>query len=318
MTLLVTGGAGYIGAHVVRSLLAAGHEVVVLDDLSTGRASVVPTGVPLVEADVRDSDAVTVALREHAVDGVVHLAAKKAVGESVARPLHYYRQNVDGLLSLLESMQACGVGRMVYSSSASVYGTPESNPVDEDMPLRPESPYGQTKVIGEWLVRDAATAWGLSFTSLRYFNVVGAGAPDIGDVSVFNLVPMALRAITAGEAPQIFGDDYPTPDGTCVRDYVHVVDVAQAHVAAVDHCRARPSTSVFNVGRGEGSSVREVLAAVTEATGRDVEPVVVPRRPGDPAAVVASADRIRAELGFVAQHDLRQMVESAWDAWPHR
>ncbi|CAB4940498.1 MAG: UDP-glucose 4-epimerase GalE [Actinobacteria bacterium] len=318
MTLLVTGGAGYIGAHVVRALLADGHDVVVLDDLSTGRESVVPAGVTLVRADVSDREAVEGALRAHAIDGVVHLAAKKAVGESVERPLHYYRQNVDGLLALLEAMDACDVRQLVYSSSASVYGTPLENPVDEAAALRPESPYGQTKVIGEWLMADAAVAHGLSFTSLRYFNVVGAGSVDIGDFGAFNLVPLALRAITSGQAPRIFGDDYPTPDGTCIRDYVHVVDLAEAHAVAVAHCAGTQAASVFNVGRGVGSSVREVLSVVAEVTGSAVEPVVVARRKGDPAEVVARVDHIENVLGFTAGRDLVEMVESAWAAWPER
>ncbi|MSV71840.1 MAG: UDP-glucose 4-epimerase GalE, partial [Actinobacteria bacterium] len=297
---------------------AAGHDVVVLDDLSTGRESVVPAGVTLERADVSDREAVEGALRAHAIDGVVHLAAKKAVGESVERPLHYYRQNVDGLLALLEAMDACDVRQLVYSSSASVYGTPLENPVDEAAALRPESPYGQTKVIGEWLMADAAVAHGLSFTSLRYFNVVGAGSVDIGDFGAFNLVPLALRAITSGQAPRIFGDDYPTPDGTCIRDYVHVVDLAEAHAVAVAHCAGTQAASVFNVGRGVGSSVRDVLSVVAEVTGSAVEPVVVARRKGDPAEVVARVDHIENVLGFTAGRDLVEMVESAWAAWPER
>lgn len=315
MTWLVTGGAGYIGGHVTRSLIAAGVEVVVLDDLSTGRTSVVPDGVPLVVADVGDSNAVRAALREHSVDGVLHLAAKKAVGESVARPLYYYRQNVDGMVSLLEAMHDEGVGRLVYSSSAAVYGAPPSNPIAEDTPLAPESPYGETKVIGEWLARSAAAAWDLSYVSLRYFNVVGAGGPGLGDVGVNNLVPLALRAITSGEPPRVFGDDYPTPDGTCVRDYVHVSDLAEAHALAVTRSMNGRVTDTFNVGRGEGSSVFEVLAMVAEVTGTPYDPRVVERRAGDPPALVAQADRIREQLGFTASRDLRAMVESAWEDW---
>ena len=315
MTLMVTGGAGYIGAHVVRVLVAGGHDVVVLDDLSTGRASVVPEGVPLVRADINDRVDLEQALRRYDVESVVHLAAKKAAGESVERPLYYFRQNVDGLATLLEAMAACEVGQLVYSSSASVYGTPATYPVDETDPFLPESPYGQTKVVGEWMIADAAVAYGLSYTALRYFNVVGAGGTDIGDIGAFNLVPLALRAITSGKAPSIYGDDYPTPDGTCIRDYVHVVDLAEAHAAAVAHCANSQASSVFNVGRGVGSSVREVLSVVSEVTGSTVAPVVVDRRPGDPAAVVARVDSIRDVLGFTATRGLTEMVESAWEAW---
>ncbi|HBJ73149.1 MAG TPA: UDP-glucose 4-epimerase GalE, partial [Actinobacteria bacterium] len=219
-TWLVTGGAGYIGAHVVRELLDSGRNVVVLDDLSSGHAHRIPEGVAFVQANVADRDAVARALAQHAIDGVIHLAAKKAVGESVELPLHYFRENVDGMLALLEAMQAAGVSRLVYSSSAAVYGTPEHNPIPESAALIPESPYGQTKVVGEWLAADQGTATGLSWVALRYFNVAGAGSDELGDDSVNNLIPMVFAALDRGERPQIFGDDYPTPDGTCIRDYI--------------------------------------------------------------------------------------------------
>ncbi len=312
---LVTGGAGYIGAHVVRSLLESGREVVVYDDFSAGLRRRVPDGVPVVEADVSDSAALAHALRGHQIDGVVHLAAKKAAGESVDLPLFYYRENVVGFLAVLEAMEGTGVRRLVYSSSAAVYGTPDANPVAEDAPLRPESPYGETKVVGEWMSRDAGVAWGLSWAALRYFNVAGAGSDELGDNSVNNLVPMVFSALAEGRRPRIFGDDYPTPDGTCIRDYIHVQDLADAHVAAAGRCEEGDRSDVLNVGRGEGSSVREVMDEISAVLGRDIDPEVVGRRPGDPPATFAATERITAELGWTATRDLRDMVASAWSAW---
>ena len=314
-TWLVTGGAGYIGGHVVRSLLASGREVVVYDDFSAGVRSRVPDGVPVVEADVADASAMAHALRSNGVDGVIHLAAKKAAGESVDIPLYYYRENVAGLLTVLEAMEGAGVGRFVYSSSAAVYGTPDENPVVEGSPLRPESPYGETKVVGEWMSRDAGVAWGLSWAALRYFNVGGAGSDDLGDTSVNNLVPMVFRALERGERPRIFGDDYPTPDGTCIRDYIHVLDLADAHVAAAERCETGSRQDVFNVGRGLGSSVREVMDMISEVIGTDADAEVVARRAGDPPASWAATELIEAELGWHAARDLRDIVASAWSAW---
>lgn len=314
-TWLVTGGAGYIGAHVVRELLGSGRNVVVLDDLSSGHAHRIPEGVPFVQANVADRDAVARALAEHAVDGVIHLAAKKAVGESVELPLHYFRENVDGMLALLEAMQAEGVSRLVYSSSAAVYGTPEHNPIPESAAIIPESPYGQTKVVGEWLAADQGTATGLSWVALRYFNVAGAGSDELGDDSVNNLIPMVFAALERNERPQIFGDDYPTPDGTCIRDYIHVADLASAHAAAAAHCETRIAADAFNVGRGEGSSVREVMDTISAVIGRDVDAEVSLRRAGDPPASTAATERILDVLGWRAKRDLQAMVASAWSAW---
>jgi UDP-glucose 4-epimerase len=314
-TWMLTGGAGYIGAHVIRSLQASGREVVVLDDLSTGLARKVPDGVPLVQANVGDRAAVTDALRAHEVAGVVHLAAKKAVGESVEHPEYYYRENVDGMLSLLEAMAQAGTGNFVYSSSAAVYGTPDAEFVSEDAALQPESPYGQTKVIGEWMTRNAAVNREMSWISLRYFNVAGAATPELGDTSVFNLIPMIFRALSEAKQPQVFGDDYPTPDGSCIRDYIHVSDLADAHVAAAAACEATTVGQAYNVGRGEGVSVIEVMRMVSETIGRDVAARVAPRRQGDPAQLVATVDKIQRDLGWSATHDLRQMVTSAWQAW---
>ena len=312
---LVTGGAGYIGSHVVRALIDSGREVVVLDDFSTGLERRLMADVPVVRTALQDEAAVTKALTDFRIDGVVHLAAKKAAGESVHIPLHYYDENVGGMLALLAAMRAAETSALVYSSSAAVYGTPIVNPVDESAPLTPESPYGETKVVGEWLARDAATAWGLSVSSLRYFNVAGAGSNVLGDSSVNNLIPMVFRALERGERPQIFGDDYPTPDGTCIRDYIHVSDLAAAHVGAATRCEDGKRTDVFNVGRGEGVSVREVMTMIGDVIGRDIDPQVTQRRAGDPPATWAATEHIRSVLGWQATLGLGAMVQSAWSAW---
>ena len=314
-TWLITGGAGYIGGHVIRDLRESGRSVVVFDDFSSGLHSRVPSDVPIVEGSVLDESALKKTLKDFTVDGVIHLAAKKAAGESVDIPNLYYRENVGGVLALCSAMQAMGVGRLVYSSSAAVYGTPAGNPVTESAALMPESPYGETKVIGEWLARDNGIAWGLSWVALRYFNVAGAGADDLGDTSVNNLIPMVFAALDRNERPRIFGDDYPTPDGTCIRDYIHVSDLSHAHVAAASRCEGASRAEVFNVGRGQGSSVREVMDVISEVIGRDVHAEVVARRPGDPPATWASTESIAEALGWTASRDLRDMVASAWSAW---
>ncbi|MFI7504101.1 UDP-glucose 4-epimerase GalE [Streptomyces sp. NPDC049687] len=316
MTWLITGGAGYIGAHVVRAMTRAGERTVVYDDLSTGIAARVPAGVPLVAGSTLEGERVARALAEHRVTGVVHLAAKKQVGESVDRPLHYYRENVEGLRVLLEAVTAAGVPSFVFSSSAAVYGMPDVDLVTEDTPCLPMSPYGETKLAGEWLVRATNRATGLSTASLRYFNVAGAASPELADTGVFNLVPMVFEKLTENAPPLVFGDDYPTPDGTCVRDYIHVVDLAEAHVAAARALQASPGRELtLNIGRGEGVSVREMIDRVNAVTGYDRPPTVAPRRPGDPARVVAAADRVAAELGWKAGHDVHDMITSAWEGW---
>lgn len=311
---LVTGGAGYIGAHVVKALRDRNEPVVVLDDLSTGAAHRVGDA-PLVRGSVLDTDLVRATLRDHAVAGIIHIAAKKQVGESVERPLFYYQQNVNGLHSLLEAATDCGIDSFVFSSSSATYGMPDVDLVSEDTVGAPMSPYGETKVIGEWMARAVSAASKLRVISLRYFNVAGAASTDLGDPAALNLIPMALQALTAGEAPKIFGDDYPTPDGTCIRDYVHVADIADAHVAALKHLEAGGGNATYNVGCGVGSSVREVIDLVSEVSGISIAPEVVARRPGDPARIVASVARINADLGWTAKYDLREIVASAWDAW---
>ena len=318
---LVTGGAGYIGAHVVRALHEQGERAVVLDDLSTGESGRVPSESVFVEGTILDGDLVRRTLRAHDVRGVIHIAAKKQVGESVADPLKYYRENVAGTLVLLEAAVAESVGSFVFSSSAATYGMPDVDVVDEESPAEPLSPYGTSKLVGEWMCRDTAFATGLRAISLRYFNVAGAATPELADPGVFNLIPLAFQALTEGVAPKVFGGDWPTPDGTCIRDYVHVSDIADAHVAALRDLadgRSEQPHRVYNIGRGEGSSVLEVLKTVAEVTGIDIAPVVTERRPGDPARVVAKVDRIRADLGFTARYDLRDMVASAWAGWQHR
>ncbi|NGO77361.1 UDP-glucose 4-epimerase GalE [Streptomyces sp. YC504] len=316
MTWLITGGAGYIGAHVVRALLAAGEQAVVFDDLSTGIAERVPEGVAFVEGTVLDRAALDKAIAEHGITGVVHLAAKKQVGESVELPLHYYHQNIEGLRVLLAAVAAGGVRSFVFSSSAAVYGMPDVDLVTEDTPCLPMNPYGETKLAGEWLVRAAGRAHGFATASLRYFNVAGSASPELADTGVFNIVPMVFEKLTEGAAPRIFGADYPTPDGTCVRDYIHVADLADAHVAAARKLATAPGDDLtVNIGRGEGVSVRELIDLINEVTGYGVEPEVAPRRPGDPARVVASADRIAGELGWEARHDVRDMITSAWAGW---
>ncbi|MFE1319086.1 UDP-glucose 4-epimerase GalE [Kitasatospora phosalacinea] len=322
MTWLITGGAGYIGGHVVRELAAAGFPVVVLDDLSSGSADRLPPGVPLVVGSTLDRALLDGVIAGHGVTGVLHIAAKKQVGESVGEPLHYYRENVEGLRLLLEAAVDGGVRRILLSSSAAVYGTPDVDLVTESTPCAPINPYGETKLIGEWLLNASATAYGMSTVALRYFNVAGAASPELSDGGVTNLVPMVFERLAAGERPRVFGADYPTPDGTCVRDFIHVSDIASAHLAAVRRLDAAgPDERVnlaLNIGRGEGVSVREMLAEIGEVTGLDTTPEIAPRRPGDPARVVASAELIRRELGWSAEHDVRSMVASAWAGWQHR
>jgi UDP-glucose 4-epimerase len=317
MTWLITGGAGYIGSHVVREMTGAGERVVVLDDLSSGRAARLPADVPLVHGDVLDRDLLDRVMREHGVAGVVHIAARKQVGESVERPLEYYGANVEGLRVVLAAAAAAGVGRFLFSSSAAVYGMTDVDLVTEDTPCAPMSPYGETKLAGEWLVQAAGRAHGMATACLRYFNVAGAAVPELADTGVFNLIPMVFDRLTTGEAPVIFGDDYPTPDGTCERDYVHVEDIASAHLAAARRLAADAETRlVLNVGRGEGASVAEMCAIILDVTGRDgVTPAIAPRRAGDPARVVASAELAMKELGWSARYGVREMVESAWQGW---
>jgi UDP-glucose 4-epimerase len=322
MTWLVTGGAGYIGSHVVKALLEASATdptltPVVLDDLSSGHASFVPAGVQFVEGTLLDQPLVERTLREHSITGVIHLAGYKYAGVSVQRPLHTYAQNVQGTALLLEAMLAADVTRLVFSSSAATFGTPDVDLVTETTPTQPESPYGESKLIGEWLIRDVAKAHPLTHTSLRYFNVVGSGAEGLFDSSPHNLFPLIFKALAEGRTPRINGDDYDTPDGTCVRDYVHVADLAHSHVVAAEALAAgTPLEPVYNLGSGEGASVRQIMDAVREVTGVEFTPEIGPRRAGDPARIVATGELARRDLDWQMRHSLRDMVASAWASAP--
>ena len=311
---LVTGGAGYIGSHVVRALQADGQRVVVVDDLSTGIAERVPYRAQLEVFSVLETRELAQVMHDLHVTGVVHLAAKKAAGESVNEPVEYHNENTGGVISLLTAMAAAEVRRLVYSSSAAVYGEPvDDHPLTEASPTNPTNPYGSSKLIGEMMIRDSAPALGLSWAGLRYFNVAGAGAPDLSDTSANNLIPMLLRARAAGRPAKIFGSDYPTPDGTCIRDDIHVSDLAEAHVAA---CRlvtdeAPGSGVILNIGTGRGSSVREVIESMSLALGDQLVAEEAPRRDGDPSVVQADPSRAAEVLGWRSSLGLDDMTASA-------
>jgi UDP-glucose 4-epimerase len=317
MKLLVTGGAGYIGSVVAALLGAQGHDVVVLDDLSTGHRDAVPPSTRFVHGTVR-ADAATVLAS--GFDAVLHFAAKSLVGESMANPSLYWGHNLGGSLALLEAMRVTGVARIVFSSTAAVYGEPERTPIEETAPPRPTSPYGASKLAVDTALAEHARMHGIGAVSLRYFNVAGAAAGQDGrwrgerHNPETHLIPTILAVALGGGGAggvRLFGDDYPTPDGTCVRDYIHVTDLARAHMLALDAC-VPGQHRVYNLGSGAGFSNLEVLGACREVTGRQIPSRFAPRRPGDPAVLVASSDRIHAELGWRAERGLAAMVADAW------
>jgi UDP-glucose-4-epimerase GalE len=320
MHILVTGGAGYVGSVSVERLLEAGHAVTVLDDLSTGHAASVVEGATLVEGSFGDRELVPGLLRDGGVDVVLHCAAKSLVGESMADPASYYRHNVVGGIALLDAMRDAGVGRIVFSSTAAVYGIPEATPIPEDAVLRPINPYGESKRSFEGAMAWYGSAYGIRSVSLRYFNVAGASKVngEIHDPET-HLIPNVLLAIETARPLTLFGDDYPTPDGTPIRDYIHVLDLADAHLAALEATApGDPRTDralVCNLGSGGGFSVREVIAAAHEVTGEPVPYTVGPRREGDPPVLVASIDRAAAVLDWRPRRStLEEMIGSAW-AW---
>ncbi|GAA2451138.1 UDP-glucose 4-epimerase GalE [Actinomadura vinacea] len=317
MKLLVTGGAGYIGSVVSAQLLDAGHEVVVLDDLSTGHEDAVPDGARLVRGTLRDEAAAV--LGEGGFDAVLHFAAKSLVGESVQKPGLYWDKNLGESLALLEAMRAEGVSRIVFSSTAATYGEPESTPILETDPTRPTNPYGASKLAIDTALAEYARMFGIGGVSLRYFNVAGArlaadGGPSQGERHTVetHLIPNVLKvALGERESVSLFGEDYPTADGTCVRDYIHVVDLGAAHLLALEACEPGVH-QIFNLGNGSGFSVRDVIEVCRTVTGHPIPAEVSPRRAGDPAVLVASAEKIKSALGWKPERDLRAMVEDAW------
>jgi UDP-glucose 4-epimerase len=306
---LVTGGAGYIGSHVVRELRRRGFGTVIVDDLSTGRAQRLVG--PAVIGEVHDQELLVDTMMQYGVTGVIHLAASKRVDESVADPHRYYDNNVIGLLRLLDAMRAAAVESLVFSSSAAVYGQTGRSAVDEQSRTAPINPYGRSKLVGEWIIDDYAGAYGLRYAALRYFNVAGAAMPELADVGGQNLIPRVIEALAAGEAPQIFGGSYDTPDGTCVRDYIDVRDLAAAHADVIGLLDQPGARHVFNVGTGRGYSVREVIDCALEATGSAVVPEVRPARAGDPGSVVASTTRLTTDTAWYARHGLGDMIDSS-------
>ena len=317
MAVLVCGGAGYIGSHNVRALLEAGREVVVADNFLTGHREAVPAGVALHEVDIRDAEALDAVFAAHPIDAVLHFAASSLVGESMERPLNYFDNNVLGMQRLLEAMLRHGVTRIVFSSSAAVYGEPATVPIPEDAPLAPTNPYGESKRIMERIMHWAARAHGLSYVSLRYFNVGGAwpgGASGEDHRPESHLIPLILQ-VPLGLRPHIsiFGTDYPTPDGTCVRDYIDVMDLADAHLRALDYLERGGGSMVCNLGNGKGFSVREMIGAARRVTGHAIPVVEAPRRPGDPAQLVASAELAERALGWRPTRDIEDIIASAWE-----
>ena len=317
MSVLVTGGAGYIGSHVARLLTEAGTEVIIVDDLSTGKESRV-SGLTSYRMDLAEPSAVAELeqlMTKHKVASVIHLAALKQVGASVENPEEYFNKNLGGQANLLLAMRSTGVKKLVFSSSAAAYGVPDVELVSEDENTSPINPYGQTKLIGEWMVANAEAAWGLRFVNLRYFNVAGAGWNDLADTQILNLIPIVFEAINKKVKPKVYGDDYSTPDGSCIRDYVHVLDLAKAHIQALDYLENdKREFKTFNVGTGTGSSVFEVIDQIQKTSGINFEYEVVARRAGDPARLIADASRIETAMGWKAENSLVEIIESAWKA----
>jgi UDP-glucose 4-epimerase len=314
--ILVTGGAGYIGSHTVQLLLRQGYDVAVVDNLSKGHKHNVPAN-RLYKLDLNEGDALTELMRQLRPEAVIHFAAFIAVGESMREPARYFINNVGGSLSLLNAMVETGVKHIVFSSTAAVYGNPHASPILETFPIQPVNPYGESKVMVETMLRWFDSIHHLTSVCLRYFNASGADPEgNLGEEHEpeTHLIPLVLRAVTTGLPVTIFGDDYPTPDGTCVRDYIHVLDLAQAHILAVEHLLSGGASDQFNVGTGEGHTVMEMIRAVEEVTGSKVPYTIGPRREGDPPALVAASDKLRTKLGWKPEYmELQTIVEHAWN-----
>ena len=327
-TILVTGGAGYVGSHAVHALAAAGYDVVVFDDLSAGHAEAVgrlaalfpQRRVTLERGDILDRATVTRVLRDSGAGAVMHFAARLLVAESVREPIGYYRANVTGTMSVLEAMADAGVKRFIFSSTAATFGEPQRVPIDEEHPQQPINPYGETKLVVERALPSIERATGIRSVCLRYFNAAGAdpsGAIGEDHDPEEHLIPLALSAVGGGTPLTVFGDDYATPDGTCIRDYVHVSDLAEAHVRALGRLEDGGPSAAYNLGTGDGVTVKQVLDTIADVTGHEVPHSIGPRRPGDPERLVASNARARRDLGWAPALDLPAIVRTAW-AWHSR
>ena len=322
MSVLVSGGAGYIGSHMVLELLSAGEKVVVLDNLSTGFRTSIDSSAIFIEGDIANYDLVETTIRKHAIDSVIHFAGSIVVSESVAKPIKYYENNAVNSLSFIRSCVQNSISHFIFSSSAAVYGMPEANPVFEDAPLDPVSPYGSSKMMTEIMLRDVAATCDMNYAALRYFNVAGAdpsGRTGQSTPEATHLIKLACQT-ALGRRPflEVYGNDYPTEDGTCIRDYIHVSDLVRAHMLALSHLRRRPDNLVLNCGYGRGYSVLEVVEAVKRVTGHDFDVRIAPRRHGDPAALVAGAHRVRATLGWQPAHDDLNRIVTHAHAWERR
>ena len=311
--VLVIGGAGYIGSHVAYELLNQGYSVRIYDDFSNGLHRRVDGKFrDVVEGDILDREKLIEAM--HGIDAVIHLAAKKAVGESVTNPLKYYENNVGGTLNILAAMSVKKVKTMVFSSSAAVYSPNDRDAVEESDATVPLSPYGATKLLSEQLITSVGEAEKISHISLRYFNVVGSAISEFGDNSKDNLVPKVFSALKSGNRPEIYGSNYPTPDGSCIRDYIHVQDLAKAHIAALKRCESGLTSAIYNVGSGRGYSVKEMMAQISETLGKDINPIVALARAGDSPKLIASIEKIERELGWKPVATLKEMIDSSWAA----
>ncbi len=314
--ILVTGGAGYIGSHVVKELLRQSHHPIIFDNLQTGHRKAVKDAL-FIEGDLSDPEKLKETFQTHAIDAVIHFAANSLVGESVQKPLKYFDNNVKNSIKLIEIIKEFGINKLVFSSSAAVYGEPQEIPITEDHPCSPTNPYGETKWIFEKVLRAYHDEGILNFISLRYFNAAGADPErELGEdhSPESHLIPLVIKAALDGTSVPVYGTDYNTPDGTCIRDYIHVTDLADAHILALRKLEQKKFSGIYNMGNGNGYSVREVIETVKKVAGREVKAVESPRRPGDPARLVASSEKIREELGWAPQYpDMKTIVETAWE-----